>query len=232
MAILAAALCGSRAGAEEPAATPPDAVVQDATPARGSPLHRIEAALETADGWIAGGQSRKGLALLRELLPVAQAHGADTTPVRFLMAQALMRLRRHEEAAIILGALVAEQPAVDRYSRWNSRGYREKSKQSARGTAFLWSIRDTKRLTPKSDREPGGRLEAEIGYGVSAPGGHGVLTPYTGLSFSNDGERTYRLGGRWEIAPAFRMSLEGDRREHADHGSPEHLLMLRGAMRW
>ena len=96
----------------------------------------------------------------------------------------------------------------------------------------LWSIRDTSRLTPKSDREPGGRLEAEIGHGVGGPGGHGVLTPYTGLSFSDDGERTYRLGGRWEIAPAFRMSLEGDRREHADLGSPEHLLMLRGAMRW
>ena len=115
VAILAAALCGSRAEAEEPAATPPDAVVQDATPARGSPLHRIEEALETADGWIARGESEKGLALLRELLPVAQAHGADTTPVRFLMAQALMRLRRHEEAALILGQLVAEQPSINRF---------------------------------------------------------------------------------------------------------------------
>ena len=115
VAILAAALCGSRAEAEEPAATPPDAVVQDATPARGSPLQRIEDALERADGWIARGESKKGLALLRELLPVAQAYGADTTPVRFLMAQALMRLRRHEEAALILGQLVAEQPSIDRF---------------------------------------------------------------------------------------------------------------------
>ena len=68
-----------------------------------------------AHGWIARGASEKALALLRELLPVAQAHGADTTRVRFLMAQALMRLRRFEEAAIILAELVTEQPAVDRF---------------------------------------------------------------------------------------------------------------------
>ena len=55
----------------------------------------------------------------------------------------------------------------------------------------LWSVGDAGRLTPDSDSEPGSRLETEIGYGVSAPGGHGVLTPYTGLSLANDGERTY-----------------------------------------
>ena len=80
--------------------------------------------------------------------------------------------------------------------------------------------------------EPGGRLAAEIGYGVGVSGGRGVLTPYTGLSLSNDDERTYRLGGRWNVGPAFNINLEGDRREHADDGSPEHILMLRGTMRW
>ena len=114
VAILAVALCG-RAEAEEPAVTPPDAVVQDGALARGVPLQRIEEALETADKWIARGESEKGLELLHNLLPAAQAHGADTTLVRFLMAQALMRLRRYEEAAIILGVLVAEQPSIDRF---------------------------------------------------------------------------------------------------------------------
>ena len=42
----------------------------------------------------------------------------------------------------------------------------------------------------------------------------------------------YRLGGRWNVAPAFSMSLEGDRRESTDEESPEHALMLRGSMRW
>ena len=103
---------------------------------------------------------------------------------------------------------------------------------AASGVDRLWSIQDTSRLTPNSDPEPGGRLEAEIGYGMGMPGGRGVLTPYTGLSLSNDGERTYRLGGRWNVGPAFSINLEGDRREHADDGSPEHILMLRGTMRW
>ena len=42
----------------------------------------------------------------------------------------------------------------------------------------------------------------------------------------------YRLGGRWNVAPAFSMSLEGDLRENAGGDSPEHALMLRGSMRW
>ena len=65
----------------------------------------------------------------------------------------------------------------------------------ASGTDRLWATPDTRHLAPNRDLEPGGRLEAEIGYGVGMSGGHGVLTPYTGLSLSNDGERTYRLGG-------------------------------------
>jgi hypothetical protein len=102
----------------------------------------------------------------------------------------------------------------------------------ASGTDRLWTIPDTRHLAPNRDFEPGGRLEAEIGYGVGMSGGRGVLTPYTGISLSNDDERTYRLGGRWNVGPAFSINLEGDRREHADDGSPEHILMLRGTMRW
>ena len=102
----------------------------------------------------------------------------------------------------------------------------------ASGTDRLWTIPDTRHLAPNRSFEPGGRLEAEIGYGVGMSGGRGVLTPYTGLSLSNDGERTYRLGGRWNVGSAFSINLEGDRREHADDGSPEHILMLRGTMRW
>ena len=103
---------------------------------------------------------------------------------------------------------------------------------AASGVDRLWSIQDTSRLTPNSDPEPGGRLEAEIGYGMGMPGGRGVLTPYTGLSLSNDGERTYRAGGRWNVAPAFNLSLEGDRRESADDDPPGHTLILRASPRW
>ena len=101
------------------------------------------------------------------------------------------------------------------------------------GADSLWSMQDTRRLAQNGGiGQPRSRLEAEVGYGVGAPGGHGVLTPYAGLSLLNDAERSYRIGGRWNVAPAFSMSLEGDRREQTGEDAPEHIVMLRGAMRW
>ena len=107
VAVLGAALLGGEGWAQEPEPTESGAAAQEAAPVQGGAAHRIGQALETAEGWIARGESEKGLSLLRDLLPVAEAHGADTTPIRFLMAQALMRLRRHEEAALLLAELVA-----------------------------------------------------------------------------------------------------------------------------
>ena len=115
VAILFGLLSGGEGQAQEPETTGGGAVSQEAVPALDAPLQQVERALRTADAWIARGESKKGLALLREVLPFAEIHGADTSPIRFLMAQALMRLRRHEEAALILAELVSEQPEVDRF---------------------------------------------------------------------------------------------------------------------
>ena len=71
----------------------------------------------------------------------------------------------------------------------------------ASGVDRLWSMQNARRLTPNGDREPGGRLEAEVGYGVGMSGGRGVLTPYTGLSLSNDDERTWLDGRALEHRP-------------------------------
>ncbi len=66
------------------------------------------------------------------------------------------------------------------------------------------------------------RLDAEIGYGFEAPAGSGLLKTYGGLALSVDEEREYRLGVDLEIAPAFSLRLEGERRETtadaAEHG--------------
>ena len=70
------------------------------------------------------------------------------------------------------------------------------------------------------------RLDAEASYGLGAAGGRGVWTPYGGLSLSGGGERTWRLGGRLEIGPAFHLSLESERRE-TDAGLAGHGVMLR-----
>ena len=117
-AVFAVFLVGAEGRAQEAESTGAGSAAQEmetATSVESGVRQRIEGALRTADEWIARGEAGKGLALLRQVLPYAEARGADTTPVRFLMAQALMRLRHYEEAALILAELVAEQPAVDRF---------------------------------------------------------------------------------------------------------------------
>ena len=114
-AILSVLLLGGKGWTQEAGSTEVEAVSQKVAPDEDSPQQRIEGALRSADALISRGESRKGLALLRELLPFAEARGAETTTIRFLMAQALMRLRRHEEAALILAGLVAERPTEDRF---------------------------------------------------------------------------------------------------------------------
>ena len=74
-------------------------------------------------------------------------------------------------------------------------------------------------------------LEAELGYGMAAPGGHGVLTPYGGLSLSDGGSRSWRVGGRLAIGPSFTLGLEGERQESGD-ATPDHGVTLTGTVRW
>ena len=76
------------------------------------------------------------------------------------------------------------------------------------------------------------RLNAEVGYGFDAPRGLGVVTPYTGLGLGGNGSQSWRMGARWQVAGDKSVSLEGARREAANHDGPEHGLMLRGALRW
>ena len=78
---------------------------------------------------------------------------------------------------------------------------------------------------------PAAGLDAEIGYGLLAFGGHGVLTPHGGLSLSDGGGRTWRAGGRLAVGPSLTLVLEGERRESADD-PPDHGLMLRATARW
>ena len=105
--------------------------------------------------------------------------------------------------------------------------------ETASGVARLWD-QDVAALTANdrtaSDSRPQGRLEAELGYGLSALGGHGLLTPYGGFSLVGDDGRRYRLGGLLTIGSALQLSLEGERREPA--AAAEHGIMLRLQARW
>ena len=63
---------------------------------------------------------------------------------------------------------------------------------------------------------PQRRMDTEIGY--TAPTFAGLLTPYSGFRFSQDGTRGYRFGGRMEIGGLGNVSLEGLRDEASDAG--------------
>ena len=68
------------------------------------------------------------------------------------------------------------------------------------GVDGLWSRQTTAGLAPQGTRQtPTGRVNAEIGYGVAAPFGTGLLTPYAGTTLSDGQDRTYRLGTRLHV---------------------------------
>ena len=99
------------------------------------------------------------------------------------------------------------------------------------GVDRLWSLADTQGLAGESAFEATRRLEAEAGYGLGGPDGLGTVTPYTGLALSDTGERSWRLGARWQVAPSISLNLEGTRGESANDDGPAHGLMLRGVLR-
>ena len=84
------------------------------------------------------------------------------------------------------------------------------------GVDRLWSLADTRGLSPDGEFEAGRRLETELGYGLGGPDGLGTVTPYAGLALSDTGERTWRLGARWRVAPSISLNLEGTRGEPAN----------------
>ena len=72
-----------------------------------------------------------------------------------------------------------------------------------------------------------------LGYGIGAPSGLGVLTPYTGLTLGEGGNRTYyRAGARWNVAPGAALGLEATRQESAAGEPATSAIMLRTQLRW
>ena len=61
----------------------------------------------------------------------------------------------------------------------------------------LWSARDPRGLVRDDDFEAESRLDAELGYGLGAPQGPGVITSCTALTLSDGNSRTWRAG--WAV---------------------------------
>ena len=101
---------------------------------------------------------------------------------------------------------------------------------TASGVNGLWEHGTLELL---SDGQPGGRVEAEIGYGLPAFGMTGVLTPFAGAALTDAGAYSLSVGGRLELGPAFGLTLEAERSESADpNAAPEHDVTLEGSFRW
>ena len=100
------------------------------------------------------------------------------------------------------------------------------------GVDRLWSARDAAGLVRDDDFEAESRLEGELGYGFGAFGQRGVVTPYAGFGLAEAGDRTWRAGARWSLAPHLAMSLDGARREPANDDAPEHGVRFGLTLRW
>ena len=96
------------------------------------------------------------------------------------------------------------------------------------GVERLWE--DGMAAEAANDDAPSVRIDAEIGYGLAALGGGGLLTPYAGLEAWEGGAHS-RLGARLAVGSLVDLELEGARREDAD-GPPEHRVLLRAGARW
>ena len=70
------------------------------------------------------------------------------------------------------------------------------------------------------------RPEAEVGYELAGPWQAGVVTPYAGLSLAEAGNRTWRIGARWQVAPEIALGLEASGAAGGE-GDADNSLMLR-----
>ena len=100
------------------------------------------------------------------------------------------------------------------------------------GVDALWKRGAMADLAANDDAGPGGRIVAELGYGLPVLGGSGTGTPLAGVALSETG-RDFRLGYRLGFGSALDMGIEGALREIANGSDPpEYGIMLRGALRW
>ena len=95
-------------------------------------------------------------------------------------------------------------------------------------TQALWNegLRDEADGTARDNTM---RMESRLGYGLSAPGGHGLLTPYAEMT-SSASTRRYRLGMNWELGSLFDLNLVGERSKNESIDA-EHLILLKGVIR-
>ena len=95
------------------------------------------------------------------------------------------------------------------------------------GVGSLWSRPDTRGLaTDGTLASPAGRLDAELGYGLAALQGRGLLTPYARMALVEGSEQALHLGTRLSLAESFNVSLEATRRQREGQIAAHELALL------
>ena len=94
------------------------------------------------------------------------------------------------------------------------------------GLQALWNdgLDDDQKRTARDNTM---RMESRLGYGLSAPGGYGLMTPYAEMT-SGQSTRRYRLGMNWEAGSLFDLNLVGERSESSARA--EHAILLKGVI--
>ena len=134
------------------------------------------------------------------------------------------------------------------YEEWGASGsIRVNPSQSGRGLTFgiapvwgiagsraeqLWSAHDATGLGTEREFEATGRIKTELGYGMSVPGTRGIVTPYAGLTLSEESGHTYRAGTRWNLAPGAVFGFEGSHQGGANGTAGTRSIGFRTELRW
>ena len=81
---------------------------------------------------------------------------------------------------------------------------------SASGISHLWAQADASRLAVDNALATvaAGRLDAELGYGLAAPWGRGLLTPYARMALVEGSEQAWHLGARLALVESLGLSLQ------------------------
>ena len=96
------------------------------------------------------------------------------------------------------------------------------------GMSRLWAQQTTAGLAPQQGLvapTAAGRVEAELGYGLAALHGRGLLTPYARVALTEGADQAWHLGTRLLLAESLNFSLEASRRAREGE-APAHELAL------
>ena len=99
---------------------------------------------------------------------------------------------------------------------------------AASGVSRLWGQPDAAGLTADGAfaAAQAGRLDAELGYGLAALKGRGVLTPYVRGALLEGDSQAWHLGARLAMAKSLNLSVEASRRQRQGDVATHELALL------